>query len=331
MAATFIPIGEPAHDSERQALRYLVEGLPANYTVYGNAWLVERTGVVYELDAVIVAPHAVIVVAIESCRGRVEGTDHDWYIPYPVPSPLKKNHICVQVLRSQLKRESYQAGQVCVQGLVFLSATTDCAVRGPASSDRLYTRKRILAAIQDDSLVLRLSGQHSLVSTDVAENDLLRLLTGAQKGPRPVRRVREYEVVSTIAHHDTFTELLGKNSLSDAERVLRIYSIPHLASDAQRERITERARWEAQVLGRLGRSEGILSADPPFSDEAGIVLPLEHFPGITLTTWLENHGPGVEEQAHGGPRGAHGPVDAHRRHARRGASRISSTHSRLQT
>jgi serine/threonine protein kinase len=296
MAAKFIPIGEPAHDSERQALRYLVEGLPAEYTVYGNAWLVERTGVVYELDAVIVAPHAIFVVEIKSYRGRIEGTDHDWYIPYPVPSPLKKNRICAQVLKSQLKRESYQAGQVWVQGLVFLSATTDCGVRGPASNDRLHTRKRILAAIQDASLIQRLSNRHSLASTDVAENDLLRLLTGAQKGPRPVRRVREYEVVDTIAHHDTFTELLGKNSLSDAERVLRIYSIPHLATDAQRERITERARWEAQVLGRLGRSEGILSADPPFSDEAGIVLPLEHFPGITLTTWLEKYGPGSKSK-----------------------------------
>jgi hypothetical protein len=37
------------------------------------------------------------------------------------------------------------------------------------------------------------------------------------------------------------------------------------------------------VLGRLGRIEGVLAADPPFSDEGGIVLPLEHFEGITLT------------------------------------------------
>jgi serine/threonine protein kinase len=296
MAAKFIPIGEPAHDSERQALRYLVEGLPAEYTVYGNAWLVERTGVVYELDAVVVAPHAIFVVEIKSYRGRIEGTDHDWYVPHPVPSPLKKNRVCAQVLKSQLKRESYQAGQVWVQGLVFLSATTDCGVRGPASNDRLHTRKRILPAIQDAGLVQRLSGRQSLASTEVAENDLLRLLTGAQKGPRPVRRVREYEIVTTLAHHDTFTELLGKNSLSDVERVLRIYSVPPLATDAQRERITDRARWEAQVLGRLGRSEGILSADPPFSDEAGIVLPLEHFPGITLTTWLEKYGPGTKNK-----------------------------------
>lgn len=41
MAAKFIQIGEPAHDAERQALRFLVEELPESFTVYANAWLVE--------------------------------------------------------------------------------------------------------------------------------------------------------------------------------------------------------------------------------------------------------------------------------------------------
>jgi hypothetical protein len=81
MPAKFIPIGEPAHDAERQALRFLVEGLPSDYTVYGNAWLVERSGVVYELDAVVVAWHAIFIVEIKSYRGRIEGTDNDWWLP----------------------------------------------------------------------------------------------------------------------------------------------------------------------------------------------------------------------------------------------------------
>ncbi len=77
MTAKFIPIGEPAHASERQALRFLVDGLPDHFTVYGNAWLVEHSGVVSELDAVVVAPHAIFVVEIKGYRGRIEGTDHD--------------------------------------------------------------------------------------------------------------------------------------------------------------------------------------------------------------------------------------------------------------
>ena len=291
MAAQFIPIGEPAHDAERQALRFLVEGLPADYTVYGNPWLVERSGVVFELDAVVVAPHAIFVVEIKSYRGRIEGTDNDWWLPEKIRSPLKLNRVTAQVLKTYLKNASYQAGQVWTEGLVFLSATTNVGVRGPASNDRVHTRKTILAALQDPALIERLSQGRSNTPSSLAQRELLELFTGAQGGPKPVRRVREYEVIETLDHQDTFTELLGKNSLSSAERVLRIYSIPPLATDAQRDRVAARARWEAQVLGRLGRSEGILSADPPFSDEAGIVLPLEHFRGITLTTWVERYGP----------------------------------------
>lgn len=291
MAAKFIQIGAPAHDAERQALRFLVDGLPDSVTVYGNAWLVERSGVVYELDAVVVAPHAVFVVEIKSYRGRIEGTDNDWWLPEKIRSPLKLNRLTSQVLKSHLKSVSYQAGQVWTEGLVFLSATTDVGVRGPASNDRVHTRKTILAAIQDPELIRRMSGGRALTPSSNAERELLELFTGAQSGPRPVRRVREYEVVETFDHHDTFTELLGKNTLSGAERVLRIYSVPPLATQSQRDRIAERARWEAQVLGRLGRSEGVLTADPPFSDEAGIVLPLEYFKGITLTTWVERYGP----------------------------------------
>ena len=297
MPANFIPIGEPAHDPERQALRFLVEGLPADYTVYGNAWLVERSGVIYELDAVVVAPHAIFVVEIKGYRGAIEGTDNDWYIPHPIPSPLKLNRVTAQVLKGLLKRDNYQAGQVWVEGLAFLSATTNCGVRGPASKDRIHTRKTILAALQDPALVDRLSGGRGRISTAAAEPELLSLFTGLQGGPRPTRRVREYEILDTLDHRDTYTELLGRNDLSSAERVLRIYTIPPLATDIQRERVKERARWEAQVLGRLGRSEGILSADPPFLDEAGVVLPLEHFPGITLTTWIERHGPDARDKA----------------------------------
>jgi len=291
MPAHFIPIGEPAHEPERNALRFLVDGLPAEYTVFGNAWLVERSGGIFELDAVVAAPHAVFVVEIKSYRGRIEGTDNDWWLPEKIRSPLKLNRVTAQVLKTHLRNVSYQAGQVWTEGLVFLSNTTDVGVRGPASNDRVHTRKTILTALQDPALIDRLSQGRARAPSSAAQRELLELFTGVQRGRKPVRRVREYEILAALDHHETYTELRGRNTLSAAERVLRIYSVPPLATDAQRQRIEERARWEAQVLGRLGRVEGILAADPPFADEAGIVLPLEYFNGITLTTWVERYGP----------------------------------------
>jgi serine/threonine protein kinase len=213
-----------------------------------------------------------------------------------VPSPIKLARKTSQSLRGLLKHENFQAGQAWVQELVFLSATTNVGVQGPASRDRVHTRRTVLAAIQDTELVKRTSSRAVLASTVPAEADLLRLLTGEKRGPRPVRRVREYEVVERVDHQDTFSEVIGRNALSHEKRLLRIYSIPPLATDEQRKRIQERARWEAQVLGRLGRCPGILTADSPFTDEAGIVIPFEHFEGITLATWLERYGPLSKEK-----------------------------------
>lgn len=297
MTATFISIGEPAHDGERQAIQYLVDHLPSDATVYGNPWLVERSGTVYEVDAIVVRPHALYVVEIKAYTGRVAGTDHDWYVGAPerrLPSPLRLNRKTAQVLKSQLRLRSIAAGQVWVQGLVFLSGTARHDVRGPASADRVHTRKTIISALDDPALVERLSGGRQLPRTTDAERDLLELLTGVRGGPQPVRAVGHYDIVETLAHADSYTEFLGRNRLLPSEeRLLRVYRVPPLATAEQRQAIEDRVRWEAQILGRIGKSPGILSAELPFVDESGIgiVLPFEHFSGITLASWLERYGP----------------------------------------
>ncbi len=292
MPAKFIPLGEPAHDAERQALRFLKDGLPSTFTVYGNPWLAERTGVVYETDAIIVAPHAIFVVELKAYRGTIEGTDYDWYVPGPVKSPLGLNRKTAQILNGHMKRESYEAGQIWVQGLVFLSAAGFCNVRGPASRDRIHTRSTILAALQDPEFITRIASRATAQNTPSTEKALHRILTSEDTAPkraRPARRVREYEIERSLETHDNCKELLARNTLSGDRRVLRIYSIPSLATDEEREQILKRARWEAQVLGRIGKLDGILAADPPFEDEAGIVLPLEYFESITLATWVERY------------------------------------------
>jgi len=176
MPAKFIPLGDPAHDAERQALRYLVQGLPSTYTVYGNPWVVERSGVVYEIDAVVAAPHAIFVVEIKGYRGVIEGTDYDWYIPEPIKSPLGLNRKTAQVLNGMMKRESYEAGQIWIQGLVFLSAASACNVQGPASRDRIHIRRTILDALQSEALIHRLASRVTTPSTPSTEAALDRIL-----------------------------------------------------------------------------------------------------------------------------------------------------------
>src|SRR5204863_8201462 len=100
------------------------------------------------------------------------------------------NSATAQVLKTNRQHASYQAGQVWTEALVFLSATTDVGVRGPASTDRVHTRKTILAALQDTALVERLSQGRSRTPSSFAQRELLELFTGMQRGPRPVRHDR---------------------------------------------------------------------------------------------------------------------------------------------
>ena len=233
--ATFVKVGEAAHDAERAALRFLQEGLPGDYFIFGNAWITEASGSVYELDAVVAAPHAFFVVEVKSYRARVTGNDNDWYVPHPIPSPLKLNRKTAQILKSALKRESYDAGRVWVQGLVFLSAASSVEIRGPASRDRVHTRKTILQAIKEPELVRRLSGRGVPVQASTSvQNELFRLLKGSKRGPAPVRRIREYELLDTLERGERFVEHHARNTLlrddPRQQRVLRVYSIPALAS-----------------------------------------------------------------------------------------------------
>ena len=184
MTAKFVPIGEPAHDAERQALRFLVDNLPDEYVVYGNPWLVEQSGAVFELDAVVIAPHAVYVVEIKSYRGSISGNDSDWYVPQPIRSPLKLNRKTAQVLASLLKKRSVDAARPFIEGLVFLSHASDCRIVGPASVDRIHTRRTILTALQDPSALWRREGRRPPVDEHSART-VHELLTGVSASHKP--------------------------------------------------------------------------------------------------------------------------------------------------
>ncbi len=296
MTAKVFPVGKVAHDAERQALAFLVQGLPESYTVYTNSWIAERDGSVFELDAVVVAPHAVFVVEIKGYRGAIRGTDHDWLIPEPRPSPLRLNRLTAQVLKSEVRRRSAAAGRVWVEGFVFLSHTTDVALNGTASQARVHTRESVLPALQDTNFLRNqlTRGQLPEAVDAHARGVVHELLTGADPRRKPVRRVREWEVGSVLARGEDYIEYEAQHDMmprdgSSPERLLRVYPLPWMVSDEERRRINDRCTWEAQVLATVGSHPFIVDAEPPFREEIGVCLPMERFRGVSLASWCERH------------------------------------------
>jgi hypothetical protein len=321
MAANFIPIGEPAHDAERQALRLPRRG-PArrSYTVYGNA----------------VARRAQRRRSTSSTRSSSPRTPSSSSRSSPTAGASRARTTTGGIPRRSaarssstahragpqvhLKHESFQAGQVWVRASSSLGhhrrAACGPGQQGPRSHPQDDPRRAPGRGLSSSAS----ARPHACSSSRRRRARAARALH--RRRQRSAGRARSGACASTRSSRPSTTttrspSCSGERALRRA-RAPRIYSIPPLATDAQRDRIAERARWEAQVLGRLGRSEGILSADPPFADEAGIVLPLEHFKGITLTTWVERYGPDAREKENRRPPRAHRPVDAHRGGPRRG-------------
>lgn len=288
MPAKVFHVGEPAHDAERQGLRYLVEGLDENFAVYTNPWIVDRNGAIYEVDAVVVAEHAIFVVEMKAYRGRVTGNDHDWYVPEPIRSPLKLNRKTAQILSSAIKRQSAAAGRAWVDHLVFLTHTNDVEIDGPTSATQVHTKKTILGALRGSIATAR-DVHAARVDHHTAET-LHRLLTGA-KSHKPLRRIREYELESVLDRTERYTEYRARHAITGTQTGLRVYWLDPLATDETREKLLARCRWEAQVLGRVASHRNVLSAQPPFTDEEELHLavPFELFPGVTLETWIANH------------------------------------------
>jgi serine/threonine protein kinase len=292
MPARHHSLGEPAHEAERQAIRLIVDGLPEDYTVYSNAWLVERTGVVHELDVVVVAPHGFYVVELKAYRGVVRGTDHDWDVPQgPIRSPLKKNRQTAQVLASELKRLSAEAARRWVEHFVCLSHASEHKVEGPASRGRVHTRHTILEALQDARGFHDRCPRGGCPEVDEhTQRTVHTLLTQQDPALRPPERIGGWRLESTVEATERWVDHLAVNDLTHTRALLRVYALSPLATDAERQHLLERLRWEAQVLNRVGQHGSILRAEPFFDDDAGrFCLPLEDFRGVTLPTWLARY------------------------------------------
>ena len=299
MTARYQSVGKPAHQQEIDALRFLIRGLPEGCLVYANSWLAERDGALYELDAVVVAPHAVFVVEIKGYTGAIRGTDHDWYAPQPMRSPLRNNRLTAQMLKSALLRENAALQGLWVEGYVFLSHTEDVAVSGIASEHRVHTKGSILGALTDPRFLQEhiTRGRAPAPVGIEAQNALQRILTGVDPRKAPPRRVREYQLGDIVDRGEHYLEYAATHTGTGMDHVLRVYQVPMGATAAHREQIIRRCNHEAGILINLGQVPGVIKAYPSFVEDIGTCIPMEAFAGISLQSWVERYlGDGAPER-----------------------------------
>jgi serine/threonine protein kinase len=292
VAATLIHIGPSAHDNDRDAILFLAEGLPDTATVFAHPILVEPSGAIYEVSAIVALPHAIYVVEIKGWRGHLKGDARDWYLPEARRSPLLFAHKTAQVLRTLLQRRSHDAGRVWVQELVFLPAAASFHSNHDAVRKGVALRGEIHAALQDTARVRELSHRRAAEPLDAETFATLHAELCGRPAPLPLHHVAGFTIIDHFDANERYREVLGEDT-TRTRRVLRVYRNPPTTREADREQLRKRATWEAGVLRSFARApEDICfpAVDPPVDTDHGLVVPMEHFDGKTLPSWLAAEG-----------------------------------------
>jgi serine/threonine protein kinase len=286
--AKVIAIGNPTNDSERRAIAYLRDNLPANYTVLHNLEVAQGAEI-FELDVILLAPHCLFVIDVKGTQGNIEVIGAKWY-PHerqPFHSPLAKLRQHAKVLKTLISNacsHKPDINRVHVHAAVLMTApnaqVTDYSGLDGADIIRL---DKCVAYFQTTAHVPpnRATDIRTLLSC------VEQGIRGKAKPKSVVLRFRDWQVEDKLGGDDRYTEYRARNSFagqSAGTARLRVYHVdPYqdaTAQAAQRKLIGNAYRAVAQMPSH----QNILAVRDFFGSEEAdkLILVTEDLAGHAL-------------------------------------------------
>lgn len=290
MAATIIPIGIPRNDSERQAIAYLRDHLPAQYTIIHNVELTQEKEK-FEVDLIVLAPHGVYVVDVKGVRGLVDIYGPKWYPEgrEPYTSPLIRGRLNAKLLKALLT-DSYPARlemrRVYVAAVVLLTAD-DAQIEDHdgRDSDHIVPLKKSAVYFQNKATIP--SGW---------DTDIRPLLSPIQavivgKGRKPPLIYRDWHVEEKLGGDQFYTEYRARHTFMGKRGTarLRIYHVDPYQDVAAREREQKIISNAFRTIGQIPGHPNILNIRDFFAseDDSYFVLVTEDAQGQALRQYIK--------------------------------------------
>lgn len=287
--ARVIPIGQPANDSERQAIAFLRDHLPNSYTIIHNFEL--RQGVeLYEIDIALLAPHGIFVIDVKGTRGLVDVYGSKWYPegrqPYHSPLAILRKH--AKALKSIIcDADKANAGlrQIYVDATVILTAP-DVQLVDPAGIDShaVTHLSKSASFFQDASRVPAPYSKDIRQLLSTAE----RIIVGRARPRSAAPCFGNWQVEERLGGSDRYTEYRARHVMFGDRRGgtarLRVYTVdPYLPAD-ERKRQRDRIGNAFRAVASLPGHPNILTVREFFATEGEdrLVLVTEDVPGHAL-------------------------------------------------
>ena len=271
--AKVIAIGQPVNDSEREAIAYLRDHLPNNFTVIHNFEL-KQGYELYEIDIALLGPHCVYVIDVKGTRGLVDINGSKWYpegrAPYHSPLAILRKHArALKGLICDQYPTNRSLPSVYVDAAVLMTAP-DALIQDPGGQDgpAVAYLKKCTAFFQDTARI------PSSKSTDIRAQfgQVQRAIVGRAKPKSAPPCYGNWQVDERLGGTDRFTEYRGTHTLLGAKRGgtarLRVYQVDPYLPDEDRKREHRRIGNAFRAVATLPGHPNILTVRDFFPTEA---------------------------------------------------------------
>ena len=286
--AKVIPIGQPANESERQAIGFLRDHLPDGWLIFHN-FEMRQGEEVFEIDIAILAPHAVYLVDIKGTRGNIDVYGSKWYPEgrQPFFSPLAKLRSHAKTMATIIRESNaglIELRKAHVHAAVLLTAD-DAAVVDQAGIDSpdVTDFKHCLKYFRDTSRI----PDNRLDNITRFHSQIAKAITGNAKPKSAALVFRDWQVEEKLGGTDRYTEYRAKHNLlgkSGGMARLRVYQADPYQDDAARKKEFKKISNAYRAVAHMPTHANVLAVKDLFvsDDEDKVVLVTEDLPGQAL-------------------------------------------------
>ncbi len=286
--AKVIPIGQPANDSERQAIGFLRDHLPEGWLIFHN-FEMRQGEEVFEIDIAILAPHAIYLVDIKGTRGNIDVYGSRWYPEgrQPFHSPLAKLRHHARVMATIIRESNpglIELRKAHVQATVLLTAD-DAIINDPSGRDGLDVTdlKHCLKYFCDKSRI----PEHRSDDTTPFHDQIVEAITGKARPKSATLVFRDWQVEEELGGTDRYTEYRAKHTLlgkSGGMARLRVYRADPYQEEATRKEEFKKISNAYRAVAHMPTHANVLAVKDLFvcDDEGKVVLVTEDLAGQAL-------------------------------------------------
>ncbi len=271
---------EPQNDGERRVIDFLLKQLPpkgglqgwdgfgrqgAEYLLIPNFEIPADRGNFLEIDALLIAPHAIYVIEVKDWGRQIEGNDNEWYLngrrERKNPNKITKHK--ARCLNSFLTGKSPDLRHVwCQHTVVIARPDTVLDLEGNCVWTTFRLDRALLDYVQSPT---QLSTNWRIAENQIVplQQEIVTYLIGSGRTRQSKNRIKHYEIVDKLSEDGQRVEYLARSTQGHVKgslKRLKIFTLPLYEVDPEkRHTIKQKLYRSFDALQLIGHHPNILS------------------------------------------------------------------------